>query len=430
MRTKPLASAPLNSPVTLTGARSEDGHPKRSLPPVKLAVQPVPDAIRSLVRFQPASAPVVSVYLAVPENLKMARSKIHDMAKHIRHEAESLALAHSERQSVHSDADRVLELEAVLPSLVGRTLALFRCADEGLEEAVVVPGLLRDRVFVDAAPYLRPLLAILDKSHRYAVVTVDREHSRLYDFFMGRLEAAERHDDRVLRKPNYAGRYGLDEYRVRNTAEDLARKHYRHTAEVVEEFMHQNDIELLVIGGHQESISAFRSFLSHELQSRIVGTFVIDPHTVTPARVRDEAERVVDDFERRQEAQLVGQAIERADTKDLGALGLEWCLAAVDEQAVQLLLINDHSEAAGRRCDNCGWLGVAGVSCPVCGYATRAVPDVIDEMAAAVVDAGGLVDHVDADTPLRDHLVAALLRFPIPAPGAIAGAQGTAAERT
>ena len=43
-------------------------------------------------------------------------------------------------------------------------------------------------------------------------------------------------------------------------------------------------------------------------------------------------------------------------------------------------------------------------------------PDVIDDMATRVLDAGGRVEHVYADTPLRDHAVAALLRFPVPRP--------------
>jgi hypothetical protein len=119
--------------------------------------------------------------------------------------------------------------------------------------------------------------------------------------------------------------------------------------------------------------------------------------------------------------------MDRAASGGLGALGLECCLAAVDEQAVQLLLINDQSEAAGRRCDNCGWLGRAGDPCPVCGRNTRAVPDVIDEMAAAVVDAGGSVEQVDAETALREYLVAALLRFPVTGSEASVDTEGTAA---
>ena len=60
-----------------------------------------------------------------------------------------------------------------------------------------------------------------------------------------------------------------------------------------------------------------------------------------------------------------------------------------------------------------GWFGD---SCPVDGEPTRATPDVIDDMATQVLDAGGWVEHVHADTPLHAHTVAALLRFPVPRP--------------
>ena len=38
----------------------------------------------------------------------------------------------------------------------------------------------------------------------------------------------------------------------------------------------------------------------------------------------------------------------------------------------------------------------------------------IDELTQAVVDAGGTVEHVFADTKLREHMVVADLRFPLP----------------
>jgi peptide chain release factor subunit 1 len=74
------------------------------------------------------------------------------------------------------------------------------------------------------------------------------------------------------------------------------------------------------------------------------------------------------------------------------------------------------ASAPGRVCDRCGWLGLVGDTCPVDGEPTRPTPDVIDDMATRVLDAGGRVEHVHADTPLRDHTVAALLRFPVPRP--------------
>ena len=110
--------------------------------------------------------------------------------------------------------------------------------------------------------------------------------------------------------------------------------------------------------------------------------------------------------------------MERLAVGGFAAAGLDWCLLAVNEQAVQLLLIHDDVQAPGRVSDRCGWLGRDEDDCPVCGEPTRKTPDVIDEMAAAVVDAGGRVEHVYAETTLDQHVVAAELRFPVPDPRA------------
>jgi peptide chain release factor subunit 1 len=187
---------------------------------------------------------------------------------------------------------------------------------------------------------------------------------------------------------------------------------------MVDEFMQKGDADLLIVGGHEETVPEFLPFLSHQMQPRVVGTFTIDPHTMTPGQVRQHAELVVEQYERDEERRLVESALERVAAGGLGASGLPWCLMAVDEQAIEVLLIHDDSQAPGWACDNCGWLGLSPLSreCPVCGQPIRHTPDIIDEMAAKVFDTSGRVEHVYADTPLVDHIVAANLRFPVPRP--------------
>ncbi|MGW2191717.1 hypothetical protein ACWCSH_05130, partial [Streptosporangium sp. NPDC001682] len=82
--------------------------------------------------------------------------------------------------------------------------------------------------------------------------------------------------------------------------------------------------------------------------------------------------------------------------------------------AIDTLLIQDGAEVPGVLCDESGWLARSGQTCPLCGGATRQVPDVLDELTETVINEGGSVEHVAVDTQLKDHVTAAALRFPLP----------------
>ncbi len=381
-----------------------------------------PDVVERLLHFSSEDAPVLSVYLGVsadPGELRGVETRLNSMLKPVRELGESDALGHAERESLRHDHDRVLEVANRARELEGRGIAIFACQHAGLWEEIVIPCLVRDRAVVDATPYLRPIFAVLDESHRYCVVVVDREQAWIYEFYMGELEDASRVRGRALRKPDYAGGWqGYKEHAVHDKAQQLARRHYRDTAARVDEFMRRTGAELLVLGGHEETVAEFRHFLPNQLQSRIAGSFSVDPGTMSPGQVRERADEVVDAYERDEERRLVDEALERVAAGGLGATGLEWCLTATNEHAIQLLLVHDDEQGPGRVCDNCGWLGLEGEECPICGQRTREAPDVIDEMAATVVDTSGRVEHVYADTPLSQLVAAAFLRFPVARPTA------------
>ena len=378
------------------------------------------EVVDRLLHFRPVDAPVLSAYVAVPPDpgeLRGAEARFRSVLKPIRELADSHELEHHPRESLRADVARVLDVGKRAVEFTGHAVAVFACQRAGLYEEVVLPPRVRDRAVVDATPYVRPLLAVLDEAHRFCVVVVDREHAWLYEYFMGELEAAEKAHGRALREPNYAGGWqGYKEDHTHHKAALLARRHYRETAEAAEDLLRRTGAELLIVGGHEETVAEFLPYLSHEAQPKVAGTFVVDPSTLTPGQVREQAEKVVDAYERAEEARLVGEALEKVAAGGFGAVGLEWCLMAVNEQAVGLLLVHDDQQAPGRACDNCGWLGLAGDECPVCRQRTRETPDVIDEVAEAVLGAGGRVEHVYAETAMPAHTVAALLRFPVQRP--------------
>jgi peptide chain release factor subunit 1 len=397
--------------------RVDPEHPKRSLPPATLSATPLDEAVARLTHLDPSDLPVVSVYWSVPDDLgrlKGAKSKLHDLAKRVRERAEDPSATHAERVSLRADANRILELEDLVPVLQGRAVGFFRCDRRGLEEAVLLPNRVRDRVDIGPTPFIRPLLAVLDEAHRYAVVIVDRERGRLFEFHLGQLEAMEREDGRALRDPNFA--QGDKEHGVHNKARELAKRHYRQTADALEELATAHDIELVVVCGHTDTVPAFIEQLPHQLRPKVIGTCVVDPRTTTPGMTREEVERVVEDYERREEERLVARALDRVASGGAAAARLDWCLLAANELAIELLLVGGDASAPGRVCRRCGWLGLDGVECPVDGKPTDGTDDVIDDMAARVFESSGHVKHVYADTPLREHQVAALLRFPVPPP--------------
>ncbi len=372
-----------------------------------------------LVGFRSTDAPVLSVYFDVPADpaeLQSVHARVHSLLKPVHELAASRELAHAARESVRADIAKVEDLAQRGAEMVGRGVAAFTCSREGLYTEVVLETHFRERAVADETPYLRPLIAAVSEARTYLVVVVERARSWFFELFMRHVDEALDLIEPPRRRPGRPSEHDLDRRHVQNRAETLTRKHHHATAEAALRLLHEQGIEHVIVGGHQETVSEFADLLPKELRQHVVGTFVIDPSTMTPATVREHAQPIVDEYERAERTQLVATARERVEAGGNGAAGLEWCLLATNEHAVATQLVHDHAERPGRVCDICGWLGLAGEVCPVCGRVTHGTPDVIDEMAEAVLSTGGRVEHVDDNESLARHIVMALLRFPVPRP--------------
>lgn len=70
--------------------------------------------------------------------------------------------------------------------------------------------------------------------------------------------------------------------------------------------------------------------------------------------IANETRNVLEAHDRTQQRVLVDEVLERVTAGGFAAAGLEWCLMAVSEKAVDLLLVKDDAKTPGRACDNCG----------------------------------------------------------------------------
>jgi hypothetical protein len=374
------------------------------------------ETVDHIVRFDGHSLPVTSVYASVDadpglrEDLQVRVSSLLDQIRPLA--KNGAAGSHEARLSVRADIQRIKEALAEKrwrPAGV----AIFACSGRGLYEEVPLPRPVRDQVLVDDAPYVQPMLAVLDELHRACVVLVDKADARLWEVYQDEMRELPAVRDPALRKPNYAA--GQAEERVRNKAGELSKRHYRNVVAALEDVFRSGCVDLLVIGGHDHEVPGFAEFLPAELKARVAGTFSADPGTAAPAEIRRSAGLILARHERAQDHALGQEILATLAAGGLAAAGLDDCLWAGSVAAAQTLLVADGAgPVRGVVCDESRWLARSGETCPVCGAPTRNTWDVLDELTEAVRADGGSIRHIADSGDLAGNAVAARLRFRLP----------------
>lgn len=296
------------------------------------------------------------------------------------------------RQSLNADIEAArTALFAGARNWVGRSVAVFAARDLDLFLELRFPCALPNRAVLGTRPHVRPLLAARRRCVPYCAAVVDRRRSWLYLCDGASVRQVRRLEDEGRRSPTFAGWHGLEEYKAVRHAGELARHHYRVTVDALTEVFASDGYELLVVGGHEHGIPEFLAALPADLEARLAGTFVVDPHTMTPALVRRRATGVVVDWENERRRRVLDDIVDEADG-GRAVTGLRRTLAAASQCAVETLVVDEDTRTPGSLCSSCGTLGLTDGSCTSCGATTLAVPDVLDELVARVNGAGGVVE--------------------------------------
>ena len=299
-------------------------------------------------------------------------------------------------------------LEAHARDWLGHTAAIFVAQEAGLAEALPLAGRLPDRAVLAASPHVRPLLTALQWCPAYQVAVADRQHAWLFRISGDQVGTVAATTAPQVRSSGFGGWYGLESYRVNQRIIQLARHHYHDTGILLRQAAQDAGPQPLVLGGHEDALPAFIAALPADVRDRVIGSIVLDPHTMTPARVRELAAPVVENWVSRTEQQLVTEILTGPPDR-LTAIGLNPCLAAVNARAVGTLLIPVGGLIPGFACTRCGTLASTPGECPHRAAAPDLVPDLLEEMAAATLEDGGKVATI-RDLPAE---AAARLRFPL-----------------
>jgi peptide subunit release factor 1 (eRF1) len=376
------------------------------------------ETIDRITRFDGHGLPVVSVYMEVPVDVRdraALAGRAESLLQQLGPLAESEELERDAKLSVRSDIDRI-GTAVKSERFDAGGVAFFSCSGADLFEEVPLPRAVHDRVMVDTTPWVRPMLAVLDEYHRAGIVILDSRTASVWELYQDELVEERRVKDRNLRTSRAAGGWqGYQEIVVHHRAQELTKRHFRHVANMLADLDRGQRYDLLIVGGHVGEIQGFLDQLPNNLREKVAGTFEVDPNTVDRGVLKEQAGRILAEFEQELERHDVADVFTRAAERRPAAIGLRDTLWAGSVSAIHRLLIRGDTTVPGVACDNCGYLATAGETCPVCASTLRHTPDVVDELVQAVVDESGSVEHVESEgTELDQHLVAASLRFPLP----------------
>ena len=370
-------------------------------------------ALTELRHVESSSVPILSVYINLfPERLerRSLSPRLHGILAPMVELAGSGELGHEGSKSLRASIDRVLGATYSLASPLEASVALFVCDELGLDERLPLPRRVWDRAVAGPAPYLRPLQATLDEFRKVAAVVLDSRTAEIVVLYMGKTLDHQVVEAEELRKANLAGWYGLDEYRNRRHAEEVRHHLFREVAERLHRLRRDMGVELILVGGQQDVTDALLPFLDQRTQA-MTESFVVDLHTLTLPLLAKTVSELEEDYERRQEGRVVDDVYALAAGGAMAVVGVDPVLREAGRHAISELLVHDGASMKGVVCPRCGGLSRSGLVCRVCGGETNEVPDLFEEVTRAVIDAGGAVEHVMAQTRLADDLLAARLRF-------------------
>ena len=296
-----------------------------------------------------------------------------------------------------------------------RGLAIFAGGSTGLDEIIELPVSPEPQAHWVRRVNLRPLLSLLDEYEPTLVMLVDKERARVFRVALDAIEEVESIEDEVPGRHSQGGEAQANRQRHHD---ELVLQHARRAADLLTRRFEAESVDRVALAGPAEVLAHVRRLLPQKVADRVAGTIGIAVAAPTHA-VLDAVREVRDEWERRDEAQLL-ERVEEQVGRGKAVRGAQDVVEAVREQRVRTLVYAAGSRVPGGRCRNCEiqFASPAPEKCPACGGPVEESDDLLDLLASRVLRNGGTLEEVRGaagEELARHDGIAALLLYTAPA---------------
>lgn len=294
--------------------------------------------LEHLLKFEPVSAPVISLYLDARADEHGQHTLLPFVRKQMNELSKSYDNQSKEQLSFEEDFVRITHyLEGQVPASV-QGLAIFACsaAKEWFEVGQFEAPFERNRLFVSDRPHLYPLARLIDQYRRYAVVLADTNRAQIFVFAGGR--AVDKQEvENVKTKHTKVG--GWSQARYQRHEQNYHLQHAKEVVDMLEKIVRDEQIENVILAGDEATVIP----LLREQMPKTVADKVIDALSLginTPEH--ELLEETLTAFRRHDsltDMEKIERLLNEYRADNLGVAGVPETLAALSNGQVEEMLI-------------------------------------------------------------------------------------------
>ena len=230
-------------------------------------------AIVELEKFQNSIFPILTVYLSsvakAAPSAKLLLSGFHSLISH--------SLSAEEQKLFKKDLSRIEVYLREIYDKRGKRTVVFFSAGKKLWEILDFEFYLPPLCLVSYSPYIGPVTEALQAYKKYLVLLVDREKARLFTVHLGKIgEQKEIFDGEVPQNVKHGDDTWDAQDKIFRHIEDHLSCHLKRIAGAAEEFVKNNEISFVIIGGHREMFPKIKKHLPYPLNKMVIGEFVTE----------------------------------------------------------------------------------------------------------------------------------------------------------
>ncbi len=280
----------------------------------------------------------------------------------------------------------------------GRSVVIFSDFANKFFKTYTLALPVADLVHMGVRPNLRPMAALLDSYGGYGVVLIDKQGARLFHFHLGELVEQEGVLGDIIHQIKKGGsgitgrRSGVAS--VSRNVEETIERNIRAAVDFSVRFFEEKNIRRILLSGTDDNIALFRGYLPKMWQSLVVGSF---PSSMTASHqdILQKALNIGNKAEKEREKRLIDRLITQASKNAGAVMGVEPTLAALSEERIQMIVVQQGLKISGFRCPNCNRVtSLSEVVCKQCDSEAIHISDLASTAISLVIRQGGEVEIV------------------------------------